>query len=110
MYSADKPLVGEGRQVWEDQLLKATASGNLPFNWVEDDTMQEVFRLLRPIVKLPTSGHLSKVVMNRVVRACDAEMNADILQSASGGTPPLSFVTKFSYRYLPVVAFISEKN
>ena len=109
MYSADKPLVGEGRQVWEDQLLKATASGNLAFKWVEDDTMQEVFRLLRPAVKLPTSGHLSKVVMNRVVRACDAEMNADILQS-SGGNPQLSSDTKFSYRYLPVVVYINAKN
>ena len=84
MPEADRPLVGESRLAWEDEVLKATASGALPLAWVENDNVREVFRMLRPAVKLPTCEHLSTVVMDRVVAACDAEMAADLLVSTPG--------------------------
>lgn len=81
------PLVGESRLEWEDQLLRATASGNLPFNWIENAKVREIFRMLRPAVTLPTCEYLSTVAMDRVLRARNVEMSADLLLSTSGGTP-----------------------
>ena len=69
---------------WEDEVLKATASGALPFTWVENDNVREVFRMLRPAVKLPTCEHLTTVVMDRAVAACETEMAADLLMSSPG--------------------------
>ena len=76
--------MGEARLAWEDEVLRATASGALPFTWVENDSVREVFRMLRPAVKLPTCEHLTTVVMDRALAACEAELAADLHMSSPG--------------------------
>ena len=59
----DAPMTAEEQQQFDMLLLKGTVSANLPFTWIDNEYIQEAFKVARPEVQLPSRRQLAGMLL-----------------------------------------------